>query len=181
MGIGVMKLSVNFSPMSGLYVIVGRSVYFPVPPKVWLSVPGASIQVAVKFIWASRAYWLITEVTLRLVPLPRARRSLLLAVDDLSSGLSLGQSLLDQRLPQMGQVEMHVGIVETAARIDLGDDGPRHDVTRGQFHHGGSIPFHETFTLIVEQIAPFPAGPFGDQDIRTIERGRMELYEFHVL
>jgi FAD/FMN-containing dehydrogenase len=50
------------------------------------------------FIGAYGTLGLITEVTLRLVPLPRARRSLLVGVDDLWSGLSLGQSLLDLSL-----------------------------------------------------------------------------------
>jgi D-lactate dehydrogenase (cytochrome) len=58
----------------------------------------AGYDMAKLFIGAYGTLGLITEVTLRLVPLPRARRSLLLAVDDLSSGLSLGQSLLDLSL-----------------------------------------------------------------------------------
>jgi D-lactate dehydrogenase (cytochrome) len=47
------------------------------------------------FIGAYGTLGLVTEVTLRLVPLPRARRSLLAAVGDLGSGLALGQALLD--------------------------------------------------------------------------------------
>jgi D-lactate dehydrogenase (cytochrome) len=58
----------------------------------------AGYDMAKLFIGAYGTLGLITEVTLRLVPLPRARRSLLLAVNDLSSGLSLGQSLLDLSL-----------------------------------------------------------------------------------
>jgi len=45
------------------------------------------------FIGAYGTLGLITEVTLRLAPLPRTRRSLLIPVDDLASGLSLSQSL----------------------------------------------------------------------------------------
>jgi D-lactate dehydrogenase (cytochrome) len=58
----------------------------------------AGYDLAKLFIGAYGTLGLITEVTLRLVPLPRARRSLLLAVDDLGIGLSLGQSLLDLSL-----------------------------------------------------------------------------------
>ena len=47
------------------------------------------------FIGAYGTLGLVTEVALRLVPLPRARRSLLAAVGDLGSGLALGQALLD--------------------------------------------------------------------------------------
>jgi FAD/FMN-containing dehydrogenase len=46
------------------------------------------------FVGAHGTLGLITEVTLRLSPLPRARASLLAGIDDLSSGLALGRSLL---------------------------------------------------------------------------------------
>jgi D-lactate dehydrogenase (cytochrome) len=46
------------------------------------------------FVGARGTLGLITEVTLRLSPLPRARASLLAGVDDLSLGLALGRSLL---------------------------------------------------------------------------------------
>jgi D-lactate dehydrogenase (cytochrome) len=55
----------------------------------------AGYDMAKLFIGAYGTLGLITEATLRLVPLPRARRSLLVPVNDLSSGLSLGQALLD--------------------------------------------------------------------------------------
>jgi D-lactate dehydrogenase (cytochrome) len=58
----------------------------------------AGYDMAKLFIGAYGTLGLITEATLRLVPLPRARRNLLLSVDDFSSGLSLGQSLLDLSL-----------------------------------------------------------------------------------
>ncbi len=47
------------------------------------------------FIGAYGTLGLITEVTLRVMPLPRARRSLLAPVGDLAAGLALGQALLD--------------------------------------------------------------------------------------
>ena len=47
------------------------------------------------FIGAYGTLGLITEVTLRVMPLPRARRSLLAPVDSLAAGLALGQSLLN--------------------------------------------------------------------------------------
>jgi len=50
------------------------------------------------FIGAYGTLGLITEVTLRLMPLPRARRSLLAPVSDLASGLALGGALLDLSL-----------------------------------------------------------------------------------
>ncbi|GAB4532294.1 MAG: FAD-binding oxidoreductase [Anaerolineae bacterium] len=50
------------------------------------------------FIGAYGTLGLISEVTLRLTPLPRARRSLLVAVHDLATGLALGQALLDLSL-----------------------------------------------------------------------------------
>jgi FAD/FMN-containing dehydrogenase len=46
------------------------------------------------FVGAYGTLGLITEVTLRLSPLPRARASLLAGVDDLRLGLALGRSLL---------------------------------------------------------------------------------------
>jgi D-lactate dehydrogenase (cytochrome) len=46
------------------------------------------------FIGAYGTLGLVTEVTLRLVPLPRVQRSLLAPVNDLGSGLALGQALL---------------------------------------------------------------------------------------
>ena len=45
------------------------------------------------FVGAEGTLGVVTEVTLRLVPLPRARRSLLAPVGDLGSGLALGQAL----------------------------------------------------------------------------------------
>jgi D-lactate dehydrogenase (cytochrome) len=47
------------------------------------------------FIGAYGTLGLVTEVTLRLVPAPRARRSLVASVGDLAAGLAVGQSLLD--------------------------------------------------------------------------------------
>ncbi len=47
------------------------------------------------FIGAYGTLGLVSEVTLRVVPLPRARRSLLAPVGDLAAGLALGQALLD--------------------------------------------------------------------------------------
>jgi D-lactate dehydrogenase (cytochrome) len=55
----------------------------------------AGYDMAKLFVGAYGTLGLITEVTLRLSPLPRARRSLLAAVDDLALGLALGRSLLN--------------------------------------------------------------------------------------
>jgi D-lactate dehydrogenase (cytochrome) len=55
----------------------------------------AGYDMAKLFVGAHGTLGLITEVTLRLMPLPRARRGLLLPLEDLALGLSLGRSLLE--------------------------------------------------------------------------------------
>ncbi|HHH41223.1 MAG TPA: FAD-binding oxidoreductase [Chloroflexi bacterium] len=54
----------------------------------------AGYDMAKLFVGAWGTLGLITEVTLRLVPRPRARRSLLVAVDDLAQGVAWGSALL---------------------------------------------------------------------------------------
>jgi glycolate oxidase subunit GlcD len=54
----------------------------------------AGYDMAKLFVGAHGTLGLISEVTLRLSPLPRARASLLVGVDDLRLGLALGRSLL---------------------------------------------------------------------------------------
>ncbi len=55
----------------------------------------AGYDMAKLFIGAYGTLGLISEVTLRVMPLPRARRSLLAPVGNLATGLALGQALLD--------------------------------------------------------------------------------------
>src|SRR6185436_7799754 len=45
----------------------------------------------------------------------------------------------------------------------------------------GRIALHEALALGIDEIAAFAAGALGDEAARTIDAGRMELDEFHVL
>ena len=58
---------------------------------------------------------------------------------------------------------------------------PAHHIAAGQILGFGRITFHETFTLIVDQIAAFTTCRFGDQHSLAGNASGMKLEEFHVL
>jgi D-lactate dehydrogenase (cytochrome) len=79
-------------------ILLGARVVLPDGRRLRLGRPlvknVAGYDMAKLFVGAYGTLGLITEVTLRLSPLPRARASLLAGVDDLTLGLALGRSLL---------------------------------------------------------------------------------------
>ena len=94
-----------------------------------------------------------------------------------------GQLLMDHFGPEMGQVEQNVVLVlaDTAAFADFNRHRARHHVARCQVLVMRRVAFHETFAVRVAQNAAFAAHAFGDQAAGTVDAGRVELHELHVL
>ncbi len=95
-----------------------------------------------------------------------------------------GEMLVDPFRPQVPQVEVDVieavRPFEPAPLLDLDHLGAGDEVARSQFDLGGGVLVHETLPLVVDQVAPFPAAGFGDEDPRGDQAGGMELEELHV-
>ncbi|MGY3405715.1 hypothetical protein ACVWZV_001828 [Bradyrhizobium sp. GM5.1] len=72
-------------------------------------------------------------------------------------------------------------LADTATFANLDGHRARDDVTRGQILGGGRIALHEALALGVDEIAAFAARAFGDETARTVDAGRVELHELHVL
>ena len=89
-----------------------------------------------------------------------------------------------QRLPRQ-VVEVEVDVVLLLAHAPPLADLERHaaadHIARGQVLVGRRIALHEPLALGIGEIPPLAACAFGDQTPRTIDAGRMELHEFHVL
>jgi hypothetical protein len=64
-GIGDIRLRANLSPISGEYVMVGRSTYVPAAARVSEELHGCWLIVAPKLMAPAIWYWLITDETSR--------------------------------------------------------------------------------------------------------------------
>src|SRR5688500_12627848 len=63
----------------------------------------------------------------------------------------------------------------------LCSQGSRHYVSAGQVLRVGRIAFHESFPILIEQIAAFAAYRLADEYAYSINASRVELPEFHIL
>src|SRR6266851_8689107 len=83
----------------------------------------------------------------------------------------------------MFEMQQHVVALWSAAvaLADLDLNRPTDYVPRREVLGGRRIALHETLALAIRQIAALAAGTLGDQAAGTIDAGRVELDEFHVL
>ena len=81
---------------------------------------------------------------------------------------------------EMAQVQVHVRVLEGSSFIDLLLDRSAHNVTWCELHGLRRVPFHEAFSLGVDQVAAFASSAFSDEDAVRVQSRRVELDEFHV-
>src|SRR5690606_888023 len=105
------------------------------------------------------------------------------AGEDVGALGDAGQLLVDDFRAQVGQVEQDVVLVlaHAAAFADLDGHRAADHVARGQVLVVRGIALHEALAVAVAQDAAFAADAFGDQAARTVDAGRVELHELHVL
>src|SRR5271169_6732049 len=72
-------------------------------------------------------------------------------------------------------------LADAAALAYLDGLGAADHVARRQVLLPRRVLRHECFILTVGKIATLPARTFCDENAGTVEAGRMELYEFHIL
>gem|GEM_PF-2040969 len=72
-------------------------------------------------------------------------------------------------------------LAHAAAFADLHRHGAADHVTRSQILGIRRIALHEALAVGVGEITAFAAHAFGDQAARTVDAGRVELHELHVL
>jgi len=97
---------------------------------------------------------------------------------------NLRQIVDDLFLAEVPQVKQHIGFQALAVATTLADfrlDGAGHDVAGAKFHLGGGVSLHEAFALVVEQIAAFAAGRFGNQHAAVHHARGVELHHFGIL
>ena len=84
---------------------------------------------------------------------------------------------------QMVEVEITVVPVgpDPPSLADLDGHRPGNHVPRGKILCRRGVPLHEALALGICQVAAFAPRTLRDEDAGTIDPGRMELHEFHVL
>jgi len=94
-----------------------------------------------------------------------------------------GQAFVEDRRIEMVEVEEDVVVppADAPAFADLDGHGPRNDIAGGEILGVGGVALHEAFAIGVGQIATLAAGTLGDQTAGTVNAGRVELDELHVL
>ena len=94
-----------------------------------------------------------------------------------------GQPLFDDGGPQVFEMQVDVILVlaDTASLANLDGHGTADHIPGRQVLRIGRVAFHESVAGRVRQIAALAARALGDEAPGTIDSGRMELNEFHVL
>ncbi len=86
---------------------------------------------------------------------------------------------------RIDMVEMEVDVVaihaHAAALAHFERHRARHDIAAGKILRAGRIALHEALAFGIGQVAALAARALGDQHARTVDPGRVELDEFHVL
>src|SRR5438270_13027387 len=79
------------------------------------------------------------------------------------------------------QEDMVFLLADAAALADFDGHCTRDYVARGEVFRGRRVALHEALALRIDQIPSLPARSLGDEAAGTVDAGRMELNEFHVL
>ena len=84
---------------------------------------------------------------------------------------------------EMFEVQVNMVFMFTDAATFANFDGhrARYHIARGEVFGARRISFHEAFAFGIGQITALAAHAFGNQAARTVNAGRVELHEFHVL
>ena len=93
------------------------------------------------------------------------------------------QHFMDHLRSQVFEVQMDVILLQADATPlqDLHRHGTAHHIAGSQVLGVGGVALHEALAFGIGEISAFAAHAFGDQHASTINAGRMELDELHVL